>query len=109
MKKTLTTIIIIIILGIGGAAWWYIKARGNTAEKNPENTGQSTQNNPAADNKTDTPWKIATATLPARPAQNSQPSNQNVFANEDFSFSYPDGWQSIPPQIGILAMLIKQN
>ncbi len=111
MKNKIIPIVIIfiIILGIGGAAWWYISAHGNVTGKNPENIKQTTQNNPPTgtnNNETGAPEKNTTSSFPG---QNNQPNNQNIFANDDFSFTYPNGWQSVPPPTGVSAMIVKQN
>ncbi|MFA5083784.1 MAG: PsbP-related protein [Candidatus Paceibacterota bacterium] len=84
MKNKILPIIIIfiIVLGIVGAAQWYLSTHKNAAEKNPATS---------------------------LPGQSGQTNGQNVFANDDFSFTYPNGWQSVPPQTGVSAMIVKQN
>jgi hypothetical protein len=97
MKKNLVIVILIlIILCVGGIIFWYSKLL----------VSGPSPSSPAVSNVNSAPMPI-----PETSGQNqtNQPANENVFANDDFSLTYPAGWRSVPAMSGVSAMIVKGN
>lgn len=90
MKKPFSILITIIVLFVLAAmAYWFL----------------STESNIFGGNNLNVPGEISENNL----NQNLPPSGENVFATDDFSLTYSEGWRSVPAMTGISAMIVKGN
>ncbi|MBI5071991.1 hypothetical protein HZB93_03845 [Candidatus Falkowbacteria bacterium] len=92
MKKSLLILVLILLaLAIAGGTFWYLKTQSNTVGNNLAGVND---NRAAGGNNLN---------------QNILPSGGNVFANDNFSLTYPVGWRSVPAMTGVSAMIVKGN
>lgn len=90
-KPLLILVLILLVIAIAGGAFWYLKTQSNTAGNN---LAGANDNRAASGNNLN---------------QNNQPNGENVFANDNFSLTYPNGWRSVPAMQGVSAMIVKGN
>ncbi|MBU1146575.1 hypothetical protein KKD80_03455 [Patescibacteria group bacterium] len=89
MKKPFSLLIaVIVIFVIAAMAYWFL----------------TTQSNILGENNLSVPGEIL-----GNNSNQNQPSSGNVFANDNFSLSYPAGWRQVPAMTGISAMITKGN
>ncbi len=92
MKKSLLILILILlVLVIAGGTFWYLKTQSNVAGDNLVGVNG---NRAVGGNNLN---------------QNLLPNDENVFATDDFSLTYPVGWRQTPAMAGVSAMIVKGN
>lgn len=88
-KITVILIIVVIVLGLGAGAWWYLESREDTKNLADVLSGDE---------------EVAQTS----PQENIEEENR-VFATDDFSIRYPEGWRSVQAPVGVSAIIINQN
>ena len=90
MKKPLLILILVILaLVVVGGVWWYMNK-----DKNVTGVSGGNDNRAVGGNNLN---------------QNLEPNSGNVFANDNFSLTYPAGWRSVPAMTGVAAMIVRGN
>ncbi len=89
MKKPSSILItIIVIFVLAAMAYWFLTTESNILGENNLNLSGILENNSN---------------------QNFPPADEGVFATDDFSLNYPEGWRQVPAITGVSAMIAKSN
>lgn len=96
MNKSFSIFITIIIIFVFAAmAYWFLSTQINLSGVNHPITNLVNNAAPSA--------------VSGNNLNQNQPSAENVFATDDFSLTYPAGWQSVPAITGVSAMVVKEK